>query len=91
MERTLLATEIRYRDKMANVARLRELLAREEAEEGEIQQEYVNMLNSRQAAVFARAVDNGDQVRFVNSSIAARRRTTLGRTWQDYDEFTTFI
>ncbi|SAL95028.1 hypothetical protein [Absidia glauca] len=75
MERTLLATEIRYWDKMTNVARLRE-----EAEEDEIQQEYANMLNSRQAAVFGRAVQNGE-VQFVDASIAVElRQRELGRT-----------
>ncbi|SAL97288.1 hypothetical protein, partial, partial [Absidia glauca] len=54
----------------------RTLLAREELEEGEIQQEYANMLNHRQTTVFARAVHNGDQVRSVISSLASRRRTT---------------
>ncbi|SAL95948.1 hypothetical protein [Absidia glauca] len=90
-ERDFLAHEVRYRDKRANASRLRELLARAEEEEEEEKGQYMTLLNHSnppQAAVFARAIEEGNEDAYIEAVIRERQRTTLPRTWRDDNPYT---
>jgi uncharacterized lipoprotein len=93
-ERSLLAHEVRYRDKRANARRLRDLLTRAEEEEEEEKGQYMTLLtdvNPPQAAVFAQAVEEGNEDAYIEAIIRERQRTTLPRTWRDDNPYTRHI
>jgi hypothetical protein len=93
-ERRFLSHEVRYRDKRANVRRLRDLLARAEEEEEEEKGQYMALLNDSnppQAAVFSRAIEEGNEDAYIEAVIRERQRTTLPRTWRDDNPYTRHI
>jgi hypothetical protein len=82
-ERSFLAHEVRFRDKSANVRRLRELLAIAEEEKEDEKNQYIALLtdaNPLQAAVFAQAVQDGNEDTYMEAVIRERQRTTMPRT-----------
>jgi hypothetical protein len=93
-EGRLLRREIDYEASRAETRRLEEQLARARQAEVEARTSYVDLLetvNPQQAAAFAQAEDSSNIDVYLSTTIRERRRTTLPRTWRDYNPYTRSI
>ncbi|SAM02978.1 hypothetical protein [Absidia glauca] len=93
-EGRLLRRELDYEASRAETRRLEELLARARQAEAEARNSYVDLLetvNPQQAAAFSHAEDSNNVDVYLSTTIRERRRTTLPRTWRDYNPYTRSI
>lgn len=99
-EQRYAATRARIRQRQESIRRMQEELAREEEalardeeEEQVVRREYIASLSNNQAqsVVFERAVRSGSVDEYLSAVNNARRRTTMPRTWRDWNDYTTNI